>query len=103
MHEVDRDKFEREQIRWRILKALESGRPFPTSEMLILQVLQDVSLQVTPHSLRRELDYLESRSLVELTGKSSPVWAAELTRLGVDLVEYTVPCEPGIGRPPKWY
>jgi hypothetical protein len=27
---------------------------------------------------------------------------AELTRYGVDIVEYTIACEPGIARPKKW-
>jgi len=30
-------------------------------------------------------------------------WTAELTRHGVDVVEYTVECEPGIARPKKYW
>lgn len=103
MHEVDLEKAQREQVRWRILKALDAGRPFPVSEVMILQVLQDAVLHVTPHGLRRELDYLEDRKLVTIQGKGTlPVWSAELTHFGVDLVEYTVDCFPGIARPAKW-
>lgn len=103
MHGIDLEKAQREQVRWRILKALDAGRPSPVSEVVILQVIQDASLPITPHALRRELDYLENRQLVVISGRQSPVWSAELTHYGVDLVEYTVECLPGIARPQKWY
>jgi hypothetical protein len=103
MHEVDMDKFTREETRWRILQVLNAGRPLPVSEAITLRALQDASLQVTPHGLRRELAYLEDRRLVEISGKNSPTWSAELTRIGVDVVEYTVDCDPGIARPKKWF
>jgi hypothetical protein len=41
--------------------------------------------------------------VVVLTNRNGPVWSAELTHHGVDIVEYTVDCFPGIARPPKWY
>lgn len=103
MHEIDLDKAHREQTRWRILKVLDAGRPLPVNEMVILQVMQDTALPLTPSGLRRELDYLEDRKLVVLSGRNTPVWSAELTHYGVDVVEYTIDCLPGIARPPKWY
>ena len=103
MHDIDIEKAQREQLRWRILKVLDAGRPMPVSEMVILQVMQDSALPVTPSGLRRELDYLEDRRLVVLTGRNGPVWSGELTHYGVDLVEYSVECFPGIARPQKWY
>lgn len=102
MHEVDLEKAQREEIRWRILKTLDAGRPLPVVETIILRVLQDINLPATPSSLRRELDYLRDRTLIELHCEDCPTWTAELTRTGVDVVEYTVPCEPGIARPKKW-
>jgi len=103
MHGIDLEKAQREQTRWRILKVLDAGRPLPVSEVVILQVLQDTALPITVSMLRRELDYLEDRKLVILHGRTkSPVWAAELTHFGVDIVEYTVDCFAGIARPPKW-
>lgn len=48
--------------------------------------------------LRRELNYLADRKMVDLEKKPSGDWFADLTRLGVDLVEYTVECGPGIAR-----
>lgn len=103
MNEVDLERAAREECRWRILKTLDAGRPVAVSETIVLRTLQDISLQLTPHGLRRELDYLADRDLIEITGKNSPTWCAELTRTGVDVVEYTIDCQPGIARPQKWY
>lgn len=96
---MDIEREQREEMRWRALVVLNAGRPKPVSESLILRVLTDVALPATPHSLRRELDYLEHRQLIRITNREKPVWMCELTRLGVDVVEYTVACDPGIARP----
>lgn len=103
MSGIDIETAQREEMRWRTLKVLDAGRPIPTAETLILRVLQDVSLPVTPSSLRRELAYLRDRKLIMLIGETGPVWQAALTSLGIDVVEYTVDCLPGIARPKKWY
>lgn len=97
------DQIQREEVRWRILKVLDAGRPQPVAETLVLRTLDDIKLPVTPSSLRRELDYLEERGLIRITGREGPTWLAELTRQGVDVVEYTVPLEPGIARPKKYW
>lgn len=96
------DKASREEGRWRILKVLDAGRPAPVSEIIVLRCLQDVTLGSTPHALRRELVYLEDRKLVTIRGKGTPVWSVDLTHYGVDLVEYTVECFPGIARPERY-
>lgn len=103
MSQIDMEKLHREQVRWRILNVLNAGRPFPTNEALVLQVMHDSSLMITPHELRRELDYLEDRKLVIIQNRHSPMWSAELTHYGVDIVEYTTDCFPGIARPKKWF
>ena len=46
---------------------------------------------------------LADRKMVDLEKKPSGDWFADLTRLGVDLVEYTVECGPGIARPEKYW
>ncbi len=101
--ELDLDKAKRESLRWLILLVLDKARPLPVSEQLILSVVGDSRQSATAQELRRELDYLESRKLIELTGRNGPVWTAELTRHGVDVAEYTVDCEPGIARPKKYW
>lgn len=95
------EKSKREMARWRILKVLDAGRPAAVSEQLVSIVLNDSALILTAAELRRELDYLSDRQLVALH-RQAAVWSAELTALGVDVVEYTVDCKPGIARPPRW-
>jgi len=90
----------RPSLRWRILATLNAGRPNSVQESLILHVANDLSLNVTVASLRRELDYLEEKELVRV--QRSGHWSAELTGSGIDVVEYTIDCPPGIDRPAKF-
>lgn len=99
---IDMDKARRESNRWLILQCLNCARPIGAGEALLLSALADATT-ITQVELRRELDYLQERQLVETSGRQSPQWHAKLTRIGVDLVEYTVPCEPGIARPQKYW
>ena len=103
MNDLDLDRARRETLRWRILKTLDAGRPLAVSEQIILRTLEDTHHDVTPHGLRRELEYLTERGLVTLEGVTGPVWSARLTRHGIDVVDYTVDCQAGIARPAKWY
>jgi hypothetical protein len=100
---IDMEKHKREQLRWLILITLNSARPLGANEDLVLNVVNDIQGGVTQLELRRELDYLKDRDLVEITNQNSPVWHAELMRYGVDVVEYTVDCEAGINRPRKYW
>lgn len=100
---MDMDKARREQIRWLVLVAVNAGRPEPVAEPLVLSAIQGVPVQCTALELRRELDYLEDRGLVDLKRLEGAPWTAELTRHGVDFVEYTIAAEPGIARPKKYW
>lgn len=100
---MDLEKQKREHLRWQVLVTVNASRPMELNEQLMLSVINDVPLRITPLELRRELDYLEERGLVKLSGRNGPVWSAELTRDGVDVVEYTVECDPGIARPKKYW
>jgi hypothetical protein len=100
---IDIEKQKREQLRWLILETLNSARPIGANEGLMLNVVNDIQGQVTGRELRLELDYLTDRGLVSITGKDTPIWHAELTRDGVDVVEYTVVCDAGIARPKKYW
>jgi hypothetical protein len=95
------EKARREIARWRILRVLDAGRPTEVDEQLLLMALSDAQVSLTPGELRRELDYLRDRRLVEIAGEDTPMWSAFLTRYGVDIVEYTIDCEPGIARPQR--
>lgn len=100
---IDPDKARRENLRWYILLTLNSARPLGTSEAVILSTIQGIVPDCTIRELRNELDYLEHRELVTVKSKQGPSWHADLTRCGIDLVEYTIDCEPGIARPEKYW
>lgn len=103
MHEPDIERSQRGEARWRILRALDAGRPVALSETIIHRTLVDVNLQVSPHGLRRELKYLEGKGLVAILAEDEPTWLVELTPEGIDVAEYEVPAPPGIARPRKWW
>lgn len=100
---IDAEKSHRETLRWLILLSLNAARPLGAGEALILSAARQAIPDATPRELRAELDYLAERELIHLEGRDSPQWRAKLTRAGIDVAEYTVPCEPGIGRPAKYW
>jgi hypothetical protein len=99
--EAEIERAQREELRWRVLAALNAGRPKAVTESLILRIVQDVSLPATMLGLRREFEYLEKRKLITVN-RGGSTWLAELTTVGIDLVEYTIPVEPGIARPERY-
>ncbi|ELI0559676.1 hypothetical protein Q8U35_004526, partial [Salmonella enterica] len=91
-------RIRRESLRWCLLVALNKARPYTTSEQLLFDIARSVYPDTTKLEVRQELDYLSDRRLTEITKQPSGMWFADLTRTGIDLVEYTIPCEPGIAR-----
>ncbi|MCW5666513.1 MAG: hypothetical protein KIT35_21995 [Piscinibacter sp.] len=89
----------REQIRWFLLLALNVARPAGAYSEVLLSVVQATYADATRLEIHRELDYLEERELVHIHRDPTDRWSCELTRHGVDIVEYTVDVEPGIARP----
>ena len=100
---VDQARVRREALRWLILLTLNNARPVGAYEGPILAVAQSEYPDATPLELRRELDYLFDRELVTLRKEPSGRWFADLTRVGTDVAEYTIECEPGIARPVKYW
>jgi hypothetical protein len=100
---MDLEKKRIEVLRWRIIQTLDVARPYPLTEGVIIAAVGGEDMPVTSRELRRELDYLEGRKLITVSGKDAEYWSAELTHHGVDVVEYTVECLPGIARPPKYW
>jgi hypothetical protein len=101
--QIDLQKTRREQIRWIVLLALNHARPYGCYESVVLATIQGVYPDGTALELRRELDYLADRRLVELRKEPSGSWWADVTRHGTDIVEYTTDCQPGIARPAKYW
>lgn len=98
---TDIARVRREGMRWNVLNMLYKAHPYSTGEQFIGDVMRDIYPDSTPTEIRRELDYLGDRGLVKLTKTPGGQWFAELNRYGVDIVEYTIDCDPGIARPPK--
>lgn len=102
--EIDLEKAKREQTRWVILNTTHISGAAGTNEGTIATVLTNLKLWRGRDSLRREIDYLETRALVKIEGRdTSPEWGVKLTREGYDLADYTIDCQPGIARPPKYW
>lgn len=101
--QVDMAKVRRENIRWQILMTLDKARPIGAFEELVLSVIQASYPDATQNEVRRELDYLRDRELVKIDAKPHGRWFADLMRYGIDVVEYTVECDPGIARPEKYW
>lgn len=100
---TDHARARREGMRWNLLNCLDKARPYTTSEVFLVDVMRGIYPDATPMEVRRELDYLHDRQLIVLTKQPSGAWFADLARFGVDLVEYSVDCDPGIARPPKFW
>lgn len=92
-----------EGIRWQLISILNKARPHTTSEQFLIDVLRQLYPDITGIELRRELDYLADRKLVDIVKQPIGLWFADLTRLGVDIAEYTIDCQPGIARPEKYW
>lgn len=97
------EKIRREQVRWLLLLVLNRGRPYGLHESVLLGAAQDQFGDATALEVRRELDYLADRRLVDIKRTPSGPWHADLTRYGVDIAEYTIDCEPRIARPQKYW
>lgn len=100
---IDHRKVRRESMRWNLILTLNHARPIGAHEQLVLQTVQGVYPDATPTEVRRELEYLNDRKLIEVERDPSGAWRAKLTHYGVDLAEYTVECFPGIARPEKYW
>lgn len=103
MNNPDIARARREGIRWYLVVILHKARPYRTSEDLLHHTIASIYPGTTALEIRQELDYLEERNLVRLTREPAGRWYADLTRLGIDLAEYTVDCQPGIARPEKYW
>lgn len=101
--QIDLARSRRETLRWLLILALYNARPSDLVEAVMLSIAQTMYPDSTPIEIRRELDYLSDRKLVELKKSPSGPWWGNLTRYGTDIAEYTVECEPGIARPQKYW
>lgn len=100
---IDQDRVRRETMRWLVILTLHNASPMGAFEELVLATVQGMFPDATALEVRRVLDYLSDRELLKLEKQPGGRWFADLTRYGTDLAEYTVECDPGIARPPKYW
>jgi hypothetical protein len=97
-------RIRREFMRWILLLALNNAREAEgCSERLLAAVVGGEFADVSAIEIRRELDYLFERDLIHLNKSPDGRWHADINRNGIDVVEYTVDCDPGISRPKKYW
>lgn len=99
MNELSVAAARRRQMRWFLLVAINVSRPVAPSTGSLVPIIQFTYPDATHAEIRKELDYLEARMLVTISRDPLDQWYVDLTREGIDMVEYTIDCEPGIARP----
>lgn len=99
---LDTQKARRETLRWHVLHCLYSTQEVGANEVMIKNVVEPLWPDVTTMEIRRTLDYLTDRGLVDMLDQAGPVWRARINHHGIDVVEYTVECHAGIARPKRW-
>lgn len=92
-------KIRREAMRWHLLSAVNLSRPYGMYTEALLPIVQSVYPDASHQEVRRELDYLEEREMVHIAKDPLDKWMVDLTRTGIDFVEYTIDGQPGIARP----
>ena len=92
-------KARREAIRWHLLSAVNLSRPVGIFTEALLPIIQSVYPDATHKEIRRELDYLEAREMVTIARDPTDRWFVDLTRTGIEFVEYTIDAQPGVARP----
>ena len=100
---IDNEKVRRESLRWYLILALHNASPSEICEEVVQNTMRAIYPDTTPLEVRKQLDYLAHRELVLLRKEPGGRWWAGLTRIGTDIAEYTIDCEPGIARPEKYW
>lgn len=88
----------RERLRWLSLAYLDAARPGLMMDSALLPLVQLDYPDTSTAELRLALDYLALRGLLTHADVAG-LWQLRLTYHGIDLVEYTSDCAPGIARP----
>lgn len=92
-----------ESGRWELLRVMNVAGHLGATETMMFHTLVAMWTNTTREWIRNQLDYLESRKLIDLEKHPLKDWRAKLTRHGWDVTSYVVECEPGIARPPKYW
>lgn len=96
---IDFAKTRREDMRWHLLSAINLSRPVGIYTEPLLAIVRAVYPDATHQEVRINLDYLEEREMVRITKDQLDRWMVDLTRTGIDFVEYNIDAQPGVSRP----
>ena len=96
---IDIAKIRRESIRWHLLSAVNISRPSGIYTEPLLEIIRAVYPDATHQEVRVNLDYLEEREMVRISKDPLDRWMVDLTRTGIDFVEYNIDAQPGVARP----
>lgn len=92
---------EHKEIRLRILKTLHIGHPEGVKEKIIFLMVNEAGFKVSPKEIASEMDYLRQKEYIKSDLKDSRVlkekiWVHKITSRGIDLLEGSIPADPGI-------
>lgn len=95
------NSLEHKEIRYRILRTLHISHPFGVKESLILMTVNDAGHRVAEKDIASEVVYLREKGYIESDKKPSrtlrtELWFHTITPKGIDLLEGTIPPDPGI-------
>ena len=96
---IDMAKTRREDMRWHLLSAVDLSRPVGIYTEPLLAIVRAVYPDATHQEVRVNLDYLEAREMVRISKDPVDRWMVDLTRTGIDFVEYNIDAQPGVSRP----
>ncbi len=96
---IDMAKTRREDMRWHLLSAVNLSRPVGIYTEPLLAIVRAVYPDATHQEVRVNLDYLEEREMVRISKDPLDRWMVDLTRTGIDFVEYNIDAQPGVSRP----
>jgi len=96
---IDMAKTRREDMRWHLLSAINLSRPAGIYTEPLLAIVRAVYPDATHQEVRVNLDYLEEREMVRISKDPMDRWTVDLTRTGIDFVEYNIDAQPGVSRP----
>ncbi len=88
-------------LRWTIMRTIMVGGHLGATDRMCKEVAAAEFMGVTRQLVRNEIKYLEDRGLTDVTRSEVSAWRMTLNRHGRDIVDYTVPCLPGIARPER--
>ncbi|MEO0558215.1 MAG: hypothetical protein AAF170_08535 [Bacteroidota bacterium] len=93
------EQSERTEVRWLLLEALYEARMGPLSENVLAGEIAEAGYDVARGDIQRDLQHLERRGLIEADRTPPSGWRANISALGVDVVEYAAAPPTGVYRP----